>query len=62
MLNPLITSLLFLVASISGFIAALISVSNESSMDNVCLVASLICGLVSIAMFRKHKRSSESGL
>jgi hypothetical protein len=58
MLNPIINTYLFLAASVISFIAAVISVSNENSMDNIFLGISLICGLVSIAMFRKHKQAA----
>ena len=56
MLNPLISTVVFLIASISAFIAAVISVLNESSVDNIYLATSLICGLLCIITFRKHKR------
>ncbi len=55
MLNPLISTYLFLAASISELITAIISVSNESLMDNIYLAIGLFCGLASIAMFRKYK-------
>ncbi len=58
MLNPLITAYLFLAASILSFIAAVINVSNENLMDNIFLGISLICGLITIAMFRKHKQAA----
>ena len=56
MLNPLISSYLFLIASVSVFIAALFNLSKESSLDNLYLLSSLSLGLMSIAMFRKYKR------
>ena len=55
MLSPLINTYLFLAASIISFVASVISVSNESSMDNIFLGVGLLCGLVSLAMFRKRK-------
>jgi hypothetical protein len=58
MLNPLISAYLFLVASILSFIAAVISVSNENSMDSIYLGTGLLCGLLSLAMYRKRKRSA----
>jgi len=58
MQKPLISTYLFLVASILSFIVAVISVSNENSMDNIFLGISLICGLISISMFRKHLQAA----
>jgi hypothetical protein len=58
MLHPLISAFIFLVASVSTFIAAVVSVFNESSLDTVYLVTSLICSLLSLAMFRSHKRGN----
>jgi hypothetical protein len=57
MQKPLISAYLFLVASILSFIVAVISVSNENSMDNIFLGISLICGLISIA---KHRNAYQA--
>ena len=56
MLNPRISGYLFLIASISGFIATVFSAVTERSLDSVYLATGLFCGAVSIAMFRKRKQ------
>jgi hypothetical protein len=57
MQNPLLSPYLFLAVSILLFIAAVINISDVNSMDDLYLATSLICGLVSLAKFRKPKQS-----
>ncbi len=57
MLKKPVSAYLFLAASILLLVAAVISVFNESSMDTIFLGVGLLCGLISKAMFQKHKQA-----
>jgi hypothetical protein len=59
MQNPPISAYLFLGLSILSFAGAVISISNESSIDDIYLGVGLLCGLVSLAIFRKRKQDIE---